>query len=416
VLSAGLTAALLAWGLGCLCSEPLASAGIAAAAALGVLSALHSGRVDVRRLWRAWWPLWLFIGWAIAAPLAAGRTPSGSGLARLSDWAAIPVAAWAFANVPPRLRRLLVTVLGAVFLLSCGVAGLQHFGIWPQEASFAPLAWTRMPFYRVYEPVPGDPGRFMGGGLIFHRLKFAHVGGIAVVCAAALGLRATGKWSAAAFATAALGFASILVFPYARAAAVALSGGLVVAFALGLRNRRVGLAAGGILLAVAGGAIGLNPPLRQRFINGVTASGSGDRDLLLATGVAAVREHPFVGVGLGRFRPSLFAPPGSPQHVLDQPGKAHNEFLSMAAETGVPGALLFVGLLVWFARLMRTDAAEGAAALGVLAYFILLSQVHDPLFQAPFSMALALALGAGLTRVTPRSDPSRTATPSTPAS
>jgi O-antigen ligase len=343
----------------------------------------------------------------------AGHAPTGSGLARLSDWAAVPLAAWAFSQVPPPLRRALAAAFAVVFLASCGVAGLQHFGIWPPESFFSRLAWTRMPFYRVYEPVPGDPGRFMGGGLIFHRLKFAHVGGIAVVCAAALGLRADGKRRAAGLATAALGFASILTFPYARAAAVALAGGLVVAVAFGLPNRRLGLAIGGAILAAAAIAIGGNAPLRQRFLNGITASGSGDRDLLLATGVAAVREHPLAGVGLGRFRPSLYAPPGSPQHVLEQPGKAHNELLSMAAEVGIPGALLFAGLLLWIARLMRADRAEGAAGLGVLAYFALLSQVHDPLFQAPFSMALALALGAGLTR---RSDPSQSGTPSTPAS
>jgi O-antigen ligase len=412
-LSAGLTAALLAWGVGCLCSEPLASAGIAAAAALGVANAFQRGRIDVRVLLRDGWPLWLFLAWAVLAPLVAGRTPSGSGLARLSDWAAIPIAAWALSQVPPRLKAVLAATFAVVFLVSCGVAGLQHFGVWPPESFFAPLAWTRMPFYRVYEPVPGDLGRYMGGGLIFHRLKFAHVGGIAVVCAAALGLRASGRWRAAGLATAGSGFASILVFPYARAAAVALAGGLVVAFALGLPNRRIGLAVGGVLLAVAAIAVGVNAPLRQRFLNGVTASGSGDRDLLLATGVAAVREHPLVGAGLGRFRPSLYAPPGSPQHVLEQPGKAHNELLSMAAETGIPGALIFAGLLVWLARRMRADRPEGVAALGVLAYFVLLSQVHDPLFQAPFSMALALALGAGLTR---RSEPSQTAKPSTPAS
>ena len=37
------------------------------------------------------------------------------------------------------------------------------------------VGWAKVPYARVYEPVPNAEGRFMGGGLAFHRLKFAEV-------------------------------------------------------------------------------------------------------------------------------------------------------------------------------------------------------------------------------------------------
>jgi len=395
-----LTWGLAAWGVGVFASEALASAGIAVVVATALVHAFRTRGEGAAAWARSWWPLWTFVAWAALAPLAAGRLPTGSGLGRLSDWAALPPAAWALGQLDPRRQRALAGLLAVIFLASCAVAGFQHFGVWPREDFFRGLEWARVPFGRVYETVPGDPNRFMGGGLIFHRLKFAHVGGIAVIAAAALGLGAPGRWRVIGLATAALGFASIVAFPYARAASVALAGGLCVALAVASPNRRVGLvvAAGALGLALAIGAA--DAGLRARFLTALTAQGSGDRQLLLQTGEAAVEAHPWVGVGLGRFRPALFAPAQSPQHLLEQPGKAHNEFLSMAAEVGLPGGAMFILLLGWLWWQAGGTPGLQATTRGTLAYFALLSQVHDPLFQAPFSMALVLALASGLQQVT----------------
>lgn len=115
----------------------------------------------------------------------------------------------------------------------------------------------------------------------------------------------------------------------------------------------------------------------------------------MAAGVEAVRQHPFVGIGPGQFRPSKFSDPTMAEHVKDNPGKAHNQYLSMAAETGIPGAIIFVALLVWLAAIARSRP-YGALTQGSIVFFALLSLAHDPLFQAPVSMALMLAIGLGL--------------------
>src|SRR5439155_1059930 len=108
----------------------------------------------------------------------------------------------------------------AVFLTSCAAAACQHFGVWPSEEALAALAWTRVPFYRVYETVPGDSSRFMAGGLLMHRLKFPNIGGLCVLWALALALRSTGRPRAVGLAVAAVGFLAAIAFPYARAASV----------------------------------------------------------------------------------------------------------------------------------------------------------------------------------------------------
>lgn len=394
-----LYAGLVLWGVGVQSLEALASVGMAMCATGIGFEALRKGSARSAGEWlRAWAPLVAFLTWSLLAPLLAGHVHTSTAVARLGDWLAIPIAARALAVIGPARWRGLVLALGGTFLLSCVVAGFQHFGVWPKPEFFAPLAWTRHPFHRVYEAIPGAPGRFMGGGLISHRLKFAHVGGLLVLFFLVLGLKSKGWARALGLGVAGAGFASVLVFPYARMASAALCASALVATVIAHPRRRMGVLLGAGLLALAGAVVALDAPLRARFLSAATASGSGERGELLQTGLRAIRAHPLAGVGLGQFRPSRFAVPSTPQLVLDNPGKAHNQFVSVAAEVGVPGLLLFVILLAALGRAMRVDQMAGAVGISALVFFTLLSATHDPLFQAPFSMGLALALGAGLVR------------------
>ncbi len=404
-----LTMGFALWGVGVLSVEALASAGLVICCAVALLSIqyrretpvhpepLGSARDRLRRGARAWlwsWaPLLAFVAWALLGPwLGGGRPPSGTGVARWADWLAIPLAASVWPALGPAARSRLAWILGATFALSCVVAGCQHFGVWPRPELFEPLAWTKFPFHRVYEPVPGAPGRFMAGGLLAHRLKFAHTGGLVVLAALIFGLRSTGRVRAAALGLAAVGTISVLVFPYARAAAAALLACLPVALALSLRQRRKALAVGGLVLLAGVGVIALRPSVRERFLTSASAQGSGDRAFLLEAGANAVRAAPFTGVGAGRFRIREWAGPGAPAYVLENTGKAHNQLLSVAAEAGLPGLLLFVLALAALALRLRPVTPVRAVGLVALLHFLLLSLTHDPLYQAPYSMALALAL------------------------
>jgi O-antigen ligase len=394
---------LLLWVVGSLTLEALASAGLIGS--VGAVLAWTFARKPDERFWedaRRWWPLGAFVAWGLVASSVAGRPPSGTGLARLLDWVAIPVAGVAWTWLTPEQRRRVALVGAWVFLVSCAVAGLQHFGIWPSLSAFESWSWTRIPFRRVYEPIPGT-NRFMAGGLLFHRLKFAHSGGLVVLLAATVAMGAKGRDRVLALAVVGVGLFSLGVFPHARAGLIALLLALIFLAVISAprlpaterRTLRLGLAAALVGTAVL---VLASPSLRGRFLSATTSSGSGDRDKLLASGIRAVSQFPITGVGAGHFRPSRFPSEDMPESVREHPGKTHNQYLSTAAEMGIPGLLLFVLLLATLVRFMGAATLSACAGQSCLAFFALLSLAHDPLFHAPFSMALMLVLGVGLSQ------------------
>lgn len=381
------------WGVGALANEAVASLGLAGCAFLvgfDLLCSNQSIEPLQRRLTR-WWPLLAWAFWAIASPLFAGRTPSGTGVARVADWLALPCAAYLWGRLPERFRARLGLIWAAVFVISCAFAGLQSFGLWPTAKLFEHVSWLRLPFPRVYEPASA-PGRFMGGGLLFHRLKFAHVGGLTVLAAALVALRTRGRARAAAFAVAGFGVFSIGAFSFARTALVALVVSLAAELLFALPPRRA-LALSLSMFALVLAALVTTPSLRARFGSSLGDDGGGARAALWETGLRAVEAHPILGVGAGRFRPGLFSNEATPAAVRSNAGKSHNQFLSLAAEEGLPGLALFLLVLAMLGRHFWGGGRPQPLGMSALLFFILLSLLHDPLFQACFSMGLVLVLG-----------------------
>jgi O-antigen ligase len=380
--------ALVCWAVGVQVNELLGAVGMGllAVSFLGDLPRLSLGAL------RAWWPLWLFTGWALLAPTLAGNPPSGSGTARVLDWAALPLISLAAAGLSARQWRILGWAAFGTLGLSCAVAGLQHLGAWPRLEAFDALAWTRTSFARVYEPIP-DTGRFMGGGLLFHRLKFSHVSGLVLVAVAVASRRGGPRAWLAALGT--FAFVAVWLFPHARMGAVAMTVAVGATWVFTSGSPRRDLLAAVALGVSAALLVAVVPSLRARFSNSLSDRGNGQRRQLLAAGVDAVRTYPVAGTGLGRFRPSLFGGPDQAQEVREHPGKSHNQLLSLAAETGIPGVLLFVGMLAWLAWMAR-GRPLGALTHGGLLAFLALSVVHDPLFHVPYSLGLVLLLGLGL--------------------
>jgi O-antigen ligase len=380
---------LTLWAIGVQTHEALCTVGMAAV----VVSFVPEVSKLNRSVVLAWWPLLAFIGWSLVAPTLGGNPPDGTGVARTFDWFSIPFAAAAFSALTDAQRTRVVQFTAATFALSCFVAGLQHFGWWPPESAFASWSWLRIPFARVYEPISEGATRFMGGGLLFHRLKFSHVSGLVLVGLVVVASRAR---RAGLFALITFGLIAVWLFPYARMGAVAATVGVGVTVLLSSQHRRRAVVVLGVL-GLAGGVLLVSfEPLRARFAAGLTDQGSGQRTQHLAAGLEAIRQHPFLGVGPGQFRPSRFGGPDMAEHVKDNPGKAHNQFVSIAAETGIPGALGFVALLGWLVVRARRTNGDWVLTAGATAQFVVLSLVHDPLFQVPYSLALVLLLGLGL--------------------
>ncbi len=364
--------------------EAVASLGLG----LVVLSTLLTPRETLEEALRprAYWPLYAFFLWAVLAPALKSHWPTGTGVARAIDLCAIPFIAVAARRVSYQAETWLGRIAVAVALVSCVVAGLQHYGVWPPLEKFASLDWTRIPFDRVYEPAPRAPGQFMGGGLLFHRLKFAHVTGLFAATAFALSSEVgAARWLKLLAIPLAL---AVGAFPLARMATVAVFVAFFVVTTV--RSGRKGWVTGVIAVVAFGGLFLMNAPLRDRFVEATSSQGNGERAALWATGVRAVQSEPVVGIGLGRFRPDGFSNETTPAMVKENTGKAHNQLLSMAAETGVVGAALFV-----FALLSLLRARPSLTSFGALAFFAALGATHDPLIQAPFSMAFAVAMALG---------------------
>lgn len=337
----------------------------------------------------------VWLGLSLAFPLLGGHTPTADGLARLSDWVTLAGAALAVRALDA--KTLVRVGLGgaAVLALSVAVAALQHLGWWPPLETFAPLGWTKLGFHRVYETVPGRSDRFMAGGLLLHRLKFANVTAALCVLGAAAAARRVPRWPLFAAATA-LGLAGLSVFPHARAATAAAVVAVAVTWVLAAERRgRATVGALGLgALAVA--VVLATPSLRARFASSLSGEGSGERGAITRAGLRAVTQHPLTGVGPGRFRPGPFTLPWDPPQAVEHPGKAHNQLVTLAAESGAAAALALVVLLLgWLARGWRA-LPHGAALVGGVALFALLGALHDPLFHAEASFALVLLLGAGL--------------------
>lgn len=344
---------------------------------------------------REWVWLLAFVGLALVAPLAAGHLPTGTGVARLFDWLLVPAAAVAVAASSDRALERVGVAAAVALCVSVLLAGLQHVGAWPGPEAAAPLGRLGLGFERVYEAVPGRGDRFMAGGLLLHRLKFANVTAAACVAGAAAVAWRAGRWPLFAVATL-VGLGGVAVFPHARAASAAAVGAVAVTWVAAAKDRRrAGL---GALALVAGAALLVLavPSLRLRFASSLSSQGSGERGAITTAGLSAIRSAPLTGVGLDRFRPGLFTPEDAPAQAREHRGKAHNQLVTIAAEAGVPAALLLlVALLGWLRRGLRA-LPGGALAAGAVALFFLLAALHDPLFHPESSLALMLLLGAGL--------------------
>ena len=118
-------------------------------------------------------------------------------------------------------------------------------------------------------------------------------------------------------------------------------------------------------------------PLR-RFIHPQYGDMAGEKDRPIAwrAGIRMVEHHPLMGIGLGQFKPQMlnYADPGVGFSSI-----AHNTYLEVAAETGLPNFLVFIAMLFFTYRNLgqvRRRAADSGppllylAATGIQAGFV----------------------------------------------
>jgi O-antigen ligase len=176
-----------------------------------------------------------------------------------------------------------------------------------------------------------------------------------------------------------------------------------------LRSRRVRLAAGAVVLGLAAMAALLVATARSHVGLGAAAQ---IRVQLTEVGLATARRYPVFGVGLGdyvRMSRRWIAPDMTALlHFASQGENAHNNYLQIVVELGIPAGLVFLAMVGRMAALgwsgwddrrarseMPTPELEGLA-LGFSAFLLSAVFGHPlliPLVSATFFLALGLLAG-----------------------
>ncbi len=148
-------------------------------------------------------------------------------------------------------------------------------------------------------------------------------------------------------------------------------------------------------------------PARER----VSAAGGGTgRTDLWTVAWRMVQAHPFNGVGVGNFPNTSADYTLRPGVIMrtdlifnQQPFVTHNTYLQILAETGIPGLLLFLGVIGacmnWMLRAARTWARRGNRAMEALARSMFLGLcgmlVADFFISVMYSKLLWVMLALG---------------------
>lgn len=209
--------------------------------------------------------------------------------------------------------------------------------------------------------------------------------------------------------TAALGISLALLsfsagLPASRGALLALVGGAVVlVWASWGSDRRGRLLAAMSIVAIAYGAAGLSSGLGPRLaaLPEAMSGVGGGRWYIWEGALRLLAEAPWYGQGIGTFYLSYQAF----RHPLDASAgsNAHNDYLQLLIEAGMPGLLLMLALVVavaWLGRRILSDPrlalgerVEAAALLGALVAVCVHSLVSFNFYQPSLLLVMALYLG-----------------------
>jgi putative inorganic carbon (hco3(-)) transporter len=250
------------------------------------------------------------------------------------------------------------------------------------DNAYAPSGW----FYRV-NSVFYDPsiyGRF---------LVLAILASLVVVVAR----RGDPLWAIAATLTIVITWAGLLP-SFSQSSFVALGAAVTLAAILLWRQRSIWLV--GAIVAVAAAAVVASPTVRHKASLSHITSG---RSTLVSKGAKVAVHHPLAGVGVGGFRRAY----AEAAHLKGKEPKAaasHTTPVTVAAETGVPGLLLFlwlvaVGLRLAFRRLGSSFEGTARLAFGLALVAILVhSLFYNALFEDPAFWGLLALVAVGARR------------------
>lgn len=206
------------------------------------------------------------------------------------------------------------------------------------------------------------------------------------------------------------GAAAALILTSSRGAWAGISVGGLVAGAMAVTARRAAGRYRVVTLSVAAlillAALGLTVavvawPAADRLLGGVAGAGNSvlSRAQLWRDGLALIGDYPFTGSGAGSTM-MVYSTYAMLLHV-GYISHAHNLFLQLALEQGVPGLAAFLALLAlaWAALAERSTSQEDgwrAAAAASLTALVVHGTVDAGLYTAYLAPVLFVPIGLGL--------------------
>lgn len=321
------------------------------------------------------WSLALLVGIAVTAD-ADETLPKATGLI-------LGLAVWRYAALYLAERRRLVWGWLAYVLLSLGFVLLGVLSAnWQSKVPLVGAVVARLPANLLQ--LPGAPAE----GVQLNQLA----GTLLLILPLLLSLPFVWRnwWQRAAWLLLTLILLLMLLFSQSRSGWLGMIAGILVLLALwqeateqpATRRRLVWLLLGIIL---AGGVLALwigperwqqiiEEPPRQTAIGTLTTIRF--RLEVWTWAVAGIQDFPFSGMGLGSFRQAVwrFYPLSIPSSY--DIAHAHNIFLQVALDLGLPGLIAYLGLLLVAAhtgwRIARRDPALRPWSIGLLAGLVAL--------------------------------------------
>ena len=157
--------------------------------------------------------------------------------------------------------------------------------------------------------------------------------------------------------------------------------GLALSFLAADRRSRVALAAGVLVLALAGGIFLTTTSVHDYSLQRLTSG----RSTLVSTTTDVFESHPVAGVGVGSQPLASREEPGGRRET--ERNASHTTPLTVAAELGVLGLLAYAAFLLGAARVLlavhRLDRALGLALGGVFVALVVHSLVYSGFFENP---------------------------------
>ena len=180
----------------------------------------------------------------------------------------------------------------------------------------------------------------------------------------------------------------------AMLAAILAAGLVVLSLTRSRRQRVVMLAAAGAVVLAAAVAGWLWYPSDR---NDPIAFSVRTRLVLWRAGVSMMTTNPMFGVGLGGFyeRSHDYAPEMLDTVIWRPHENAHNYFIQVLAELGMPGLILFIAILAGSLREAWKDVRRNAWTMGIVAFLLTALTGHPFLIpQVAYAFWMTLAVAA----------------------